>query len=226
MYAAPAEDVPLMVAGNISVGHSLMTVDELSEYDVRLEIQKFLISKTAEGMSFESIKELLSEAPYHISVSEKGGLVLFRYSQLDSDWNEPICRECRGLILEKGTWKVVRYAFDKFFNINEDFAAEIDWGSAVGTEKIDGSLISLYFYNGRWRVATNGMIDAYDAPLSPNERYKTYGELWEAAVNSNYPDFLTDRINVLSRCIFLRSTENSDIRSADLKFGNTLRSSG
>ena len=176
----------------------LTDFEDLSEYDVKLEIQKFLVVKTQEGMSFEEIKSLLSSAPYHITVTEKDDLVLFRYSQLESDWNEPICRECRGLILEKGTWRVVRYAFDKFFNINEQFAAEIDWESAVGTEKIDGSLISLYYYKGKWRTATNGTIDAYDAPLTSNSRYKNYGELWEAAVKSNYPEFLAEGIKELN----------------------------
>ena len=171
--------------------------EELSEYDVRLNIQDFLKAKTDEGLSFEQIKELLAGAPYHITVTEKDSLALFKYSQLESDWNEPICRECRGLILEKGSWKVVRYAFDKFFNINESYAAKIDWTSAKGTEKIDGSLISLFYYKDKWCVATNGMIDAYEAILSPNEKYKTYGELWEAAINSNYPDFMKDGIDDL-----------------------------
>jgi len=172
--------------------------EELSEYDVRLIMQDFLKAKTDEGLSFAKIKELLAGAPYHITVTEKDSLALFKYSQLESDWNEPICRECRGLILEKGTWKVVRYAFDKFFNINESYAAEIDWASATSTEKIDGSLISLFYYKDKWCVATNGMIDAYDVALSPNEKYKTYGELWEAAMNSNYPRFLKDGIEKLN----------------------------
>ena len=141
---------------------------------------------------------MLAGAPYHITVTEKDSLALFKYSQLESDWNEPICRECRGLILEKGAWRVVRYAFDKFFNINEIYAAEIDWASATSTEKIDGSLISLFYYKDKWRVVTNGMIDAYDAALSPNEKYKTYGELWEAAMNSNYPGFLKDGVEKLN----------------------------
>ncbi len=202
----PTDDKSARTAGKVRhflTDHRLYHTDrrtdfeELSEYDVRLNIQDFLKAKTDEGLSFAKIKELLAGAPYHITVTEKDSLALFKYSQLESDWNEPICRECRGLILEKGSWKIVRYAFDKFFNINESYAAEIDWASATGTEKIDGSLISLFYYKDKWRVATNGMIDAYDAALSSNEKYKTYGELWEAAMNSNYPDFMKDGIDDL-----------------------------
>ena len=64
----------------------------------------------------ENWRELISEKPYCIKVTEKEGLVCFKYSQIDSDFNEPLVRECRGIILEKDTWNVVAYAFNKFFN--------------------------------------------------------------------------------------------------------------
>ena len=160
--------------------------------DKELNIQRFIRENEKNGKTFEEIKQILSESPYFIKTSEKGNLVLFKYSQLNSDFNEPICGESRGLILEKDTWKVVRYAFDKFFNIHESHAAEIDWKSAVGTEKIDGSLVSLYYYDGKWNAATSGTIDIHDAPL-PKERetdkYRTFGDVWDEAVNQSGLDF-------------------------------------
>ena len=32
----------------------------------------------------------------------------------------------------------------------------------LGQEKVDGSLIKVFYYDGEWRVATNGTIDARD----------------------------------------------------------------
>ena len=74
----------------------------------------------------ENWRELISEKPYCIKVTEKEDLVCLKYSQIDSDFNEPLVRECRGIILEKDTWKIVCYPFKKFFNYGEAYADEID----------------------------------------------------------------------------------------------------
>ena len=138
-------------------------------------------------MKNENWKEKLSNPPYSLIIKEKDSLVLFKYTQGVSDFNEPICNEARGIILEKGTWKVVRIAFNKFFNLGEEHAADIDWETAVATEKMDGSLISFYWYNGKWRVATNGCIDAEDAPC--DGAFKTFKDLIDRALEDNPIDF-------------------------------------
>ena len=127
-------------------------------------------------------EELLTSSPYNLTIKRDGKLILFKYNQIDSDFNEEICCEARGLILEEGTWKVVRFAFKKFFNLGESFAAKIDWNSAVGNEKLDGSIISVFFYDGKWRIATNSTIDAFKAELGGIGPYKTFGELFESVL--------------------------------------------
>jgi hypothetical protein len=88
-------------------------------------------------------------------------LVLLKYNQLKSPLSEPLVQECRGLILDEADgWKVVARPYDKFFNYGEGQAAPIDWSSAKVYEKLDGSLITLYFYKGSWRAATSGTPDA------------------------------------------------------------------
>lgn len=127
-------------------------------------------------------EELLTSSPYNLSIKRDGKLVLFKYNQINSDFNEEICCEARGLILEEGTWKVVRMAFKKFFNLGEPFAAQLDWDTAVGNEKLDGSIISVFFYDGKWRIATNSTIDAFKAELNSIGPYKTFGELFESVL--------------------------------------------
>lgn len=131
----------------------------------------------------ENWRELISEKPYCIKVTEKEDLVCFKYSQIDSDFNEPLVRECRGIILEKDTWNVVVYPFKKFFNYGEEYADEIDWKSAKVTSKEDGSLIKIYHYNGEWRVGTNSTIDAEDAVLN-SPYYRNFRELFDVAANN------------------------------------------
>lgn len=130
----------------------------------------------------ENWRELISKKPYCVKVTEKGNLVCFKYSQIDSDFHNPIVRECRGIILEKDTWNVVAYAFNKFGNYGESYADEIDWPSARVGEKVDGSLIKIYFYDGEWRVGTNSTIDANDAELS-SPPYHNFMELFNVAAD-------------------------------------------
>lgn len=141
-----------------------------------LEIVKFI-------HEHEDWETLLSNAPYNLKISWDDGFVLFKYNQINSDFNEPICLEARGLILDSlDNFKVVRMAFKKFFNLGESYAAHIDWNTAVATEKIDGSIMTVWYARGKWRLSTNGTIDAFKAELSGAGPYKTFGELFESVL--------------------------------------------
>jgi hypothetical protein len=88
-------------------------------------------------------------------------LVLFKYDQIDSPMGERIVQQSRGVILnELDNWGVVARPFDKFFNHGEGHAATIDWLTARVQEKVDGSLMVMYAYQGDWHVATTGHPDA------------------------------------------------------------------
>jgi len=88
-------------------------------------------------------------------------LVLFKYNQLESPMGEPIVQECRGVILnEADNWNVVARPYDKFFNYGEGHASEIEWETAKVYEKLDGSLMTLYWYKDEWHVASSGTPDA------------------------------------------------------------------
>jgi hypothetical protein len=90
-------------------------------------------------------------------------LYQFHYDQIESSsWRtHNIVRECRGLILDADkNWGIVTYPFKRFFNYGEKGADNIDWYTAKVYEKLDGSLIILYYYDGKWQVATKGSPDA------------------------------------------------------------------
>lgn len=141
-----------------------------------LEIQKFI-------HAHDNWRELLADAPYNLKISEDDGYVLFKYNQINSDFTEKICREARGLILDStNNFSVVRLAFEKFFNLDEQYAAHIDWDTAVATEKIDGSIMSVWYARGKWHLSTNGTIDAFKAELGGIGPYKTFGELFESVL--------------------------------------------
>jgi len=115
-------------------------------------------------------EKILSEAPYCLTITRDKmlgkNLVMLKYSQVDSDFNEAIVRECRGLILDADTNEIVSFPFTKFFNFGEANAADIDWKSASILQKVDGSLIKIVKIDGQLLVSTNGTIDAAKAPIA------------------------------------------------------------
>jgi len=111
-------------------------------------------------------RELLTDKPYCINISEDDRYVLLKYSWIASDFNIPIVRECRGIIFRKSDMQCVCHPFDKFGNYGESYCPEIEWRSASVQEKIDGSLIKLWYDGGQWRVSTGGTIDANNAYVS------------------------------------------------------------
>lgn len=132
-----------------------------------------------------SLKDLT--AKYAIAVKqdiEYPNLYLFKYSQIDSPMDEKIVQESRGIILDSANnWRIVSRPFDKFFNAGEGHAAKIDWTKVIVQEKLDGSLMTLYYYDGNWRVASSGNSSASGNINNSNFTFADY--FWEAFRKQN-----------------------------------------
>lgn len=104
------------------------------------------------------------ESRYDIAIKRHKqfpNLVLLKYDQINSPMGVKVVQQCRGIILdENDNWRIVSYPYNKFFNEGEGHAAVIDWTTARVYEKLDGSLMTLYYYHGEWRVASSGLPDA------------------------------------------------------------------
>lgn len=142
---------------------------------------------------------ILTQAPYHLRVARKGCYILLKYDQRISDFSNPLVKECRGIIIKEieNGYKPVCVPFYKFFNYGEIHADEIDWSTAKTTEKIDGSLIKIWWDEGVRHISTNGGIDAGDIDLPmPFEQFETFLDLVNYALERDYKDFEWDT----SRC--------------------------
>lgn len=121
----------------------------------KVAVQEFLRN----GGTLEELQE-----KFKILVKRHGefpNLVLLKYHSIESPMEEEIVQDCRGIILdESDNWKIVCFPYRKFFNFGEPLAAKIDIRTATVYEKLDGSLMTLYFYKGDWRVASSGTPDA------------------------------------------------------------------
>jgi len=128
------------------------------------------------------------EAPYYIKVKRCEEYVLLKYDQIRSDMSLPLVRECRGIILnEADMYNPVCVPFFKFGNYGESYVPEIDWNSARFVEKLDGSLVKLWYHNEKWRVSSNSEIDARNANInsallktsSQTNIYTLFIEAWD-----------------------------------------------
>lgn len=134
-------------------------------------------------------REILAREPYNLTISEDGEFIMLKYSQINSDFNNEIVRECRGLIIDKD-YNPVCVPFYKFANYGEPYADKIDWDSAKIEEKIDGSLIKVWNYGEKWIVSTNGTIFANKAMIgsgneaNPDGKFRSFGDLFQAALDS------------------------------------------
>jgi hypothetical protein len=114
--------------------------------------------------------------------------ILLKYDQLISPTMMalPEVQECRGLILENGTWDVLSMAFEKFFNSEESNAAKIDWNTAHVLEKLDGTMIQVYYdwHDMTWYAGTTGTANG-EGEVN-NKNGTTFNELFWDTVNNKY----------------------------------------
>jgi len=113
-------------------------------------------------------------------------LVGFKYNMIDSPKYEPIVRWSRGSVLERGTWNLIAQPFKRFYNFGEceEEREKFDWSNFTVTEKVDGSLIIVYFYAGRWRINTSGSFADGQAGL--------YNGTWEELFCKTFPGILNE----------------------------------
>lgn len=108
----------------------------------------------------ENWRDILKDE-YKITVKEEYPFAIFNYG-IDCDFSNPIVQESRGIILDLDNLEVVCWPFRKFGNYNESYADKIDWNTARVQDKIDGSIIKLWWnrMTGKRQFSTNGTINA------------------------------------------------------------------
>ena len=111
----------------------------------------------------------------HIKYKYQKPFCIFNYD-IDCDFSDPIVQEARGIIIDMNTLEVACWPFRKFGNWNESYADAIDWNTARVQEKIDGSIIKMWWnkYEKCWWFSTNATINADDATCNAG---MTFGEL-------------------------------------------------
>lgn len=128
----------------------------------------------------------------NIIIKEDDNYIILKYDMVNVDFSDEIVQQCRGIIFRKSDMACVCRPFYKFFNYQESNACTIDWASAKVQQKVDGSIVKLW-YDGEWKWSTNGVINAFNADISTISAVQTFGDLILAA--DNYGDIKFDDLN-------------------------------
>ena len=142
---------------------------------------------------YGDIKTQLNSAPYNLTLSEDTdqNIYMINYNKLNSDLTNKLVKECRGVLLEKDTNKVLCYTFDRKEKPDDmkTFLSE-NWNNLSFYESIDGSQIRLYYHNETWNIATTRCINASNAFWYSNKSFETlFRECFDLdydKLNTNY----------------------------------------
>lgn len=131
-------------------------------------------------------RELLGKMD--IVIKESPPYAIFNYG-IGADFFSPLVCEARGIIINVENCTVVCWPFRKFGNWDEGYADSIDWSTAEVQEKIDGSIVKLWYdpIAKKWIWSTNGVIDAGEAPIwqSDSDITISFLDIIGSAVNFN-----------------------------------------
>ena len=121
---------------------------------------------------FDNLQEELTKRD--VKVVQDDTLYLLMYKSLAVNFNDPIIEQCRGVIFEKNSNKCVCMPYNKFYNFGDPHAPTFNLFSSTTRfyDKVDGSLIKLFWYKDQWNIASNGCIDAKNAKLSNDYNLK------------------------------------------------------
>lgn len=105
----------------------------------------------------------------YLRKAENDNLVLYGYTDqctFERSWQTPYTRNARGIIFEKKSGRLVAKPFPKFFNLGE--MEEVNLLNLPKEpyrvfEKADGSLGIIYYYGGKWNIATRGSLGSEQA---------------------------------------------------------------
>lgn len=148
-----------------------------------LEVQKYLrdLNLTYKE-SVTGLEILKQDLAIKYKIHPDLPLVILNYDSIFSPKTNPIVIECRGLVLEIGTWDIVARGFGRFFNYGEapDITGKFEWDKPFDCFcKEDGSYINYFKYNGEYLMSTRGSWGEEECGFS--------GKTWKELVLDSIP---------------------------------------
>ena len=174
-----------------------------------------------------SLKDLEAEG-IDYSIFDNGKLLQLNYNQISSKESSKMACECRSLILGGnfnetdivGETKVVCRSFNRFFNLGQA-GATIDFSKPLTIwEKLDGSLINIYYYDGEWRTSSRSVWNGENI-INNTMSMRKLVELALKDIGKSF-EILTSRMEKRYVYIFELTTPVNQIVVSHDKFSLTL----
>jgi len=123
----------------------------------------------------EELNKNIEDGYIRVQTNDANDLFIYNYTnqtQYEQMWNDMTIM-CRGLILDK-EYNIIARSFNKFFNYEELintnlFVPELDYEV---TDKIDGSMILIFYWKGYWHTATRGSFNSDQAKKAESILYE------------------------------------------------------
>lgn len=140
-----------------------------------------------------TLADLMTE--HGVRARVDGHKMSLNYDQIAARDDDALAQECRGLVLGRASGEpigdgpltdlmVLARPFDRFFNLGQGAAAQVDVAQSIVWEKVDGTLAIVYFDDiaARWCVATRAVCEA-DVPLG-GWTHHTFRTLFEETLTA------------------------------------------
>ena len=167
-------------------------------------------------------------------------LIVLNYDNIQSPRDEQIVNECRGLVLELNSWKIVARGMTRFFNQHHSYSSSpnirglnddrelvfleqdqspsleksklFDYSNFSLETKEDGTFLLMFCYEGEWMIATrHNFCEDYLAIGS--ETQKTYRELFvEICGGVELNEIGKDLNPSLTYCLEMCSSQNEIVQ--------------
>jgi RNA ligase len=123
-----------------------------------------------QGTLYHHLKDAVLRGEVSLTVHPTLGLHLFCYTRqtvFSKQWTDA-ARIARGVVFDPADGRLVALAMPKFFNFKEVSNAVPQCGYSVH-EKLDGSMICAWYYDGRWHCSTKGSFVSEQARWAAQE---------------------------------------------------------
>lgn len=135
---------------------------------------------------FAQSKQILEDKNLIVKEYNDLGLYLVKYDKKNCDMTDNDVRMCRGLVLEKGSNRVVCCPPAKSIKI-EDFTSNLpSMDNVVYEEFLDGTMINVFYYGEDWHISTRSCIGANCRWFSS----KRFDQMFEESKNFTFDSFL------------------------------------
>lgn len=143
-------------------------------------------------------------------------LIYLTYQENTNDLTQ-IERECRSVVLDRQTLKVISYSMDEIYTQDQRLLSKLDTTSHTIYECLEGTFLSVYYFNDKWYVSTRRCLDAQKSEwLSKKSHY----DLMMECVSDGFFDNLNNNYNYY---FVLQHHENKGVVDYTKRYGKEYK---